>query len=68
MELTSLGKDHGPRTLLVKDISYNTRYNVIDHVPGSMELQIVQFGLCLVWFSLVGFILVWFGMIWYDLV
>ena len=24
-----------PRTLLVKDISYNTRYDVIDHVPGS---------------------------------
>ena len=39
VELTSLGKDHGPRTLLVKDISYNTRYDVIDHVPGEGELR-----------------------------
>ena len=39
MELTSLTRDSGPRTLLVKDISYNSRYDVIDHVPGGEELR-----------------------------
>ena len=39
VELTSLTRDSGPRTLLVKDISYNSRYDVIDHVPGGEELR-----------------------------
>jgi len=28
-----------PRTLLVKDIGYNARYDVIDSVPGGQELR-----------------------------
>ena len=39
MELTSLTRDTGPRTLLVKDISYNSRYDVIDSLPGGEELR-----------------------------
>ena len=39
VELTSVTREHGPRTLLVKDISYNSRYDVIDHVPGGEELR-----------------------------
>ena len=39
VELTSLTRENGPRTLLVKDISYNSRYDVIDHVPGGEELR-----------------------------
>ena len=39
VELTSLTRESGPRTLLVKDISYNSRYDVIDHVPGGEELR-----------------------------
>ena len=34
-----MARDTRPRTLLVKDISYNTRYDVIDHVPGGEELR-----------------------------
>ena len=32
VELTSLTRDQGPRTLLVKDISYNTRYTYIVNI------------------------------------
>ena len=39
VELTSVTREHGPRTLLVKDISYNSRYDVIDQVPGGEELR-----------------------------
>merc|ERR1712117_994233 len=39
VELTSLTRENGPRTLLVKDISYNSRYDVIDQVPGGEELR-----------------------------
>jgi len=39
VELTSLTRENGPRTLLVKDISYNSRYDVIDALPGGEELR-----------------------------
>ena len=38
MELASLAKPR-PKTLLVKDIGYNARYDVIDSVPGGEELR-----------------------------
>ena len=34
VEVSSLA-DQKPRTLLVKDIAYNARYDVIDNVPGA---------------------------------
>ncbi|XP_023321247.1 chaoptin [Eurytemora carolleeae] len=37
LELTSLKKNK--RTLLVKDIGYNTRYDVLDQVPSGEELR-----------------------------
>ena len=39
VELASVKTGQRPKTLLVKDISYNTRYDVIDHVPGEGELR-----------------------------
>ena len=39
VEVSSLA-DQKPRTLLVKDIAYNARYDVIDNVPGARGQQI----------------------------
>ena len=38
VELASLAKAC-PKTLLVKDIGYNARYDVIDSIPGGEELR-----------------------------
>eukprot|EP00088_Acartia_fossae_P001194 TRINITY_DN10452_c0_g1_i2.p1 TRINITY_DN10452_c0_g1~~TRINITY_DN10452_c0_g1_i2.p1 ORF type:complete len:750 (-),score=93.28 TRINITY_DN10452_c0_g1_i2:158-2113(-) len=38
LELASL-KGNKPRTLLVKDIGYNTRYDVLDRIPTGEELR-----------------------------
>ena len=38
VELASLAQPR-PKTLLVKDIGYNARYDVIDSVPGGEELR-----------------------------
>jgi len=39
VELASVAKPR-PKTLLVKDIGYNARYDVIDSVPGGEELRL----------------------------
>ena len=38
MELASLAKPR-PKTVLIKELGYNARYDVIDSIPGGEELR-----------------------------
>jgi len=38
VELASLAKPR-PKTVLIKELGYNSRYDVIDHIPGGEELR-----------------------------